>query len=68
MIMRTLLLGNGINLTNLDDNSFLNIESIYKRFIVHLDEYWDIIQKLVYLKDIDIKKLINQIKERELRT
>ncbi len=48
--MKNILIGNGLNLTNNQENSFLSVKSVYERFIYRLDEYWSIINKLVNKK------------------
>ena len=59
--MRNLLIGNGLNLTNYKENSFLHSSNIYNRFIQNLHSYWDIICKLVYQNEMDINTLIYRL-------
>lgn len=56
--MRNLLIGNGLNLTNYEENNFLISENIYLRFIKNLNDYWNIMNELVALNNIDLEKLL----------
>lgn len=63
--MKNLLIGNGLNLTNYKENLFLQPNEIYDRFIKNLTNYWDIINKLVYLSEMNLKSLIQQLNPKE---
>ena len=55
--MRNLLIGNGLNLTNHTENLFLKPNEIYDRFINNLTIYWNIINKLVDQKEMNLESL-----------
>lgn len=55
--MRNLLIGNGLNLTNYTENCFLKPNEIYDRFIKNLTIYWNIINKLVDQKEMNLESL-----------
>ena len=60
--MRNLLIGNGLNLTN-KENNFLNSNEIAQRFKQNLKVYWSLIENLTYLKNVDINKIIVKLDE-----
>lgn len=59
--MKNILIGNGLNLTNYNENSFLSKHNIYDRFIENLNKYWIIINKLVNLKELNIEPLKQEL-------
>lgn len=59
--MRNLLIGNGLNLTNYEENAFLRADNIYDRFIENLTTYWNIINKIVYQSKMDLGELIQKL-------
>lgn len=63
--MRSLLIGNGLNLTNYEENAFLKTDNIYIRFIENLTIYWNIISKLVYESEIDLEEVIEQLDSKD---
>ena len=52
--MQNLLIGNGLNLTNYEKNSFLSANEIGSRFVTNLIHYWPLIEKLINAKNIDL--------------
>lgn len=63
--MKNLLIGNGLNLTNYTENSFLEPNEIYERFIKNLKDYWNVINRLVNQNKINLEKLIKQLTHKE---
>lgn len=63
--MKNLLIGNGLNLTNYKENSFLEPNEIYDRFIKNLTDYWNVINRLVYQNEMNLEKLIKQLCSKE---
>lgn len=63
--MRNLLIGNGLNLTNYEENAFLRTDNIYIRFIENLTFYWNIINKLVYQSEMDLGEVIQQLNSKD---
>ena len=61
--MKCLLIGNGLNLTNKEANSFFENENINKRFISNLYEYWKVIHNILNLEETDINVLKRSIEE-----
>lgn len=59
--MRNLLIGNGLNLTNYEENAFLRADNIYDRFIENLTTYWNIINKIVYQSKMELGELIQKL-------
>ena len=63
--MKNLLIGNGLNLTNYKENSFLEPNEIYDRFIKNLTDYWNVINRLVDQNEMNLEKLIKQLCSKE---
>ncbi len=59
--MENILIGNGLNLTNYNENSFLSAHNIYDRFIENLNKYWIIIYELVHLEKLNIEPLMQEL-------
>ena len=59
--MNSLLIGNGLNLTNYSENSFLSPREVFDRFKENIKVYWEVINKLVYLNDMDLDKLLSKL-------
>lgn len=60
--MKNLLIGNGLNLTNYEENAFLKPKEIYIRFKENLTTYWDLISKLVDQNQINLEEVKQQLK------
>ena len=59
--MRNLLIGNGLNLTNREENAFLRTDNIYYRFKKNLTTYWNLINELVYEKNMNLDEVIQKL-------
>ena len=55
--MRNLLLGNGLNLTNYEVNSFITVQSTFERFCTYLKEYSEIIKALFLIDDFNYEEV-----------
>ena len=58
--MNSLLIGNGLNLTN-KENNFLNTKEIASRFKDNLSIYWNVIEKLIYKDKLDISEILKRL-------
>lgn len=53
--MKSLLIGNGLNLAN--RNTYLSIDEIKKRFFKNLEKYYSLFQEALYLDNLDYKEI-----------
>ena len=58
--MNSLVIGNGLNLTN-KENNFLNTKEIASRFKDNLSIYWNVIEKLIYKDKLDISEILKRL-------
>lgn len=62
--MNSLLIGNGLNLTN-KENNFLNTKEIASRFKDNLSIYWNVIGKLIYKDKLDISEILKRLDKKK---
>lgn len=62
--MKTLLIGNGLNLTN-EKNAFLKTEEIFNRFKKNLSSYWELLNELFGLEILDYDDAISKLSKQD---
>lgn len=63
--MKNLLIGNGLNLTNLNENYFLTASEVTFRFKENLKIYWNMISKLVYKNNMNLQEILKKLNKQD---